>query len=82
MATKQFDYLAEVSRLMDALRVEGLKPEADQLQQCIEAGATGTEILMALRWNLQKMMQSSPSLSDVTKSRARQVLAGIDLLLK
>jgi len=81
MPTKQLDYLVEVARLMDALRVEGFESEADRRGECVDAGSTGTEILMAVRHALLGLLSSKLALSDVTAARARQVITGIGSLL-
>ena len=55
------DYCALTRQLMDQLRVEGLVGEASSLLQVMESGATGTEILMGLRWHLKQMRHASVS---------------------
>lgn len=81
MSPKQFNYLYEISRLIDAFRREGLETVANQLQQCIDEGSTGTEILMSLLWTLRQAQPAVSSLSDMTRERVKYVQNQIEMLL-
>ena len=50
------DYYAESRCLADDLRAEGLGDYADALLAAIESSSTGTEILMAINWNLDRLL--------------------------
>lgn len=52
------DYYAESRRLAVDLRAEGLDDSADALLAAIESSSTGTEILMAIKWNLDSLTAS------------------------
>lgn len=49
------DYHREARDIASRLEQEGLKAESASLVEAIEGGSTGTEILMALRWHLDRV---------------------------
>lgn len=53
------DYYAESKKLAEDLETEGLGKYANALLDAIAQGSTGTEILMALSWNLDHLIDSS-----------------------
>lgn len=60
-----FDYYAVARDLIQGLVAEGYPTHASKLQDAIDNGSTGTEILMALRFNLNeisKKVSLSPKL--------------------
>jgi hypothetical protein len=59
------DYYAESRRLADDLRAEGLGDCADALLDAIESGSTGTEILMAIKWNLDRLIAAGEGSRDL-----------------
>jgi hypothetical protein len=56
-----FDHYAAARNLINLLEAEGLKHEALILRSAMEEGSTGTEILMALRFHLTKILQVLPT---------------------
>ena len=52
------DYHREARDIAARLEQEGLTAEAASLVDAIEGGSTGTEILMALRWHLDRIDKS------------------------
>lgn len=67
-----YNHYEEVAKLSEELRNENLDNAADTITHCIEAGATGTEIFMALRWNIGKILKSN-KLSKNAKLRAQRL---------
>ena len=55
-----FDHYAAVRVLIAHLSHAGYAAEAASLTAAMEEGATGTEIFMALRFHLSKIIQSMP----------------------
>jgi hypothetical protein len=74
------DLYAEAGRLADGLNTLGLSERAHAIRGAIARGATGTEILMDLRHELDALAGES-DLPLVMKSRALSIRAGIDALL-
>jgi hypothetical protein len=75
------DYYAEARDIARSLEQNGLTAEARALVDAIDAGSTGTEILMALRWRLQRIDESNPKTSLQTRHRIRDLCAAIDIAL-
>jgi hypothetical protein len=71
------DYHAEAREIARSLDDEGYKGEAQSLRDAIDNGSTGTEILMGLRWNLQRIDQASLSISPGLRARARDLAGAI-----
>jgi hypothetical protein len=67
MTQKDIDEQAIMNAIIHNLQAEGYVEWADKLSGAIEGGATGTEISMALRWNLQQIRQTCADLTDETK---------------
>ena len=47
------DYYREAADIADLLEAKGLAEDSSALRLAMESGATATEILMALRWQLR-----------------------------
>jgi hypothetical protein len=54
------DPYLRVGELAARLRALGLDHDADALENAVVAGATGTEIFMALRWHLRALLHKAP----------------------
>jgi hypothetical protein len=72
------DYYAMAREVASALRAEGLGDWGSRLEDAIAAGATSTEILMALRWHLRALRSNPVQLSPETERAVRQLLAVIE----
>jgi hypothetical protein len=66
-----FDHYKEAKNLAEALRKEKLDNYADKIILAMEEGSTGTEIFMALRWNVQKVMKLKNIPSDIRNKATR-----------
>lgn len=49
------DLYSQIAEIVDALRDAGETAWADLLANDVQAGSTGTEILMAVRWHLRQV---------------------------
>jgi len=71
-----FDYYLEARDLISRLKSEGDDESASKLRSAMEGGATGTEILMALRFHLAEIIKNIP-LRDETRIQASRLLVEI-----
>jgi hypothetical protein len=67
------DYYAEAKELAALLEREGFAQEARSLVRSISDGATATEILMALRWRLERIDSPGFMLTSQTRARVREL---------
>ena len=66
---KNYDYYEEASSLASLLTKDGEDKYATKLNEAIEQGCTGTEILMALKFNIEEILKLS-SISEASKKKA------------
>jgi hypothetical protein len=76
-----FDHYAEASNLIDHLSVDGHPIEAAILKSALEDGATGTEILMALRFHLSGIIRRV-SLTGASQIIASRLLSELNEVLE
>jgi len=76
-----YDHYVETQELIDMLRKEGLNNYADAMLIAMEEGATGTEIFMALRWNVKNLIESKQC-SDIAEIKARRLYQELDKALQ
>ena len=67
--------------LVVRLRADGADHLADAVNHAIDAGSTGTEILMALRQQLEQVLKADEP-SSQAKQLAKELRTEIDELLK
>jgi hypothetical protein len=72
------DYYAETRRIAQELRDEGLLREAQELQDAMDRGATATEILMGVRWQLRQSDSANETRNFATKRSIQQLLSDLD----
>jgi hypothetical protein len=75
------DVYARAAWLKDNLRTRGQVECAEEIQKAIAAGATGTEILMSLRWQVERMLRNRVFEAEEI-AVAQAIIAGIHGLLK
>jgi uncharacterized protein with GYD domain len=75
------DYYTEAYDIVRCLEQDDLNSEAAALVNAIESGSTGTEILMALRWELQRIDESNLALSSHTRRRILDLGSAIAVAL-
>jgi hypothetical protein len=76
------DYFAEAKALATKLATEGYGTWSQQLTDKIDEGATGTEIVMGLRWVLAQLLQKEQGLSADLRAEAHGLQRALDRLLK
>lgn len=65
----RYNHYKEAEKLIGMLESSQLKGYAASLQEALDSGATGTEIFMALRWNLTKLL-SDPLCTEPLRIKA------------
>jgi hypothetical protein len=76
------DYYAEADALAGKLVDRGYGTWAEQLTDAIAADATGTEIVMGLRWVLAEMLQKAGDLPADIQQQATGLHKGLDRILR
>lgn len=76
-----FDHYDEATKLAEELRKNNFFNYANAIIDAMECGATGTEIFMALRWNIEKVIKSC-EVSDSLKTQAKRLYKELDKSLK
>lgn len=77
---KSFDYIAEAREIRDALE-DGLADWKVRIDEAISAGSTGTEILMAVRWNLAELLKARPDLPPNLVTKIKDFIMAANKLL-
>ena len=76
------DYYAEAREIARCLERDGLVDDARALRNAIDSGSTGTEILMALRWHLQRIDKARPAAaSSESRRHIRSLEAALGAVL-
>ena len=52
-----YDIYEAARHIVQELTEQGMSIWADRIEDAIASGSTGTEILMAVRWNLQELQK-------------------------
>ena len=76
-----FDYIAEARAIRDALGNDH-SDWRRRIDDAIAAGSTGTEILMAIRWNLEALLKAEPMLPSELVSRIKNYIVEANKLLQ
>jgi hypothetical protein len=71
-----------VEDLIHDLMSIDLSAEAERLRLAMDTGSTGTEVFLALRYELTVIQSTGAQLSDETMSKISQALAAIDSALR
>jgi hypothetical protein len=78
-----FDHYKEARELAEELRKEKIEHFADRIIRAMEEGSTGTEIFMALRWNIEQLLKTKElSYSKSIKDKARCLYSELDKALQ
>lgn len=75
-----YDIYAEVYAIENLLVDEGLAGRSRRLQLAIDQGSTGTEVLMALRFEIEQTM-ASEHVSDIMEVRMKRICREISSVL-
>jgi hypothetical protein len=76
-----YDHYEEAKFLIEELSGGPLKNYAIILQNSIDEGSTGTEIFMALRWNLDKLLKEV-NCSDSIRVKVSRLREELDSALR
>ena len=78
-----FDHYKEALALSEELRRQRIDDFADQIIRAMEQGSTGTEIFMALRWNIENLLNKRGHLlPKAIKNKARRLLEQLEKALQ
>lgn len=78
-----FDHYKEARGLAEELRKEKLEYFANRIIKSMEEGSTGTEIFMALRWNIEQLLKTKElSCPKSIKDRAIRLYMELDKALQ
>lgn len=77
----EYDHYNEAKTLISTLRDTPCADYADALQAAIDGGSTGTEIFLALRWNLEHLIDEE-NLDPAIRRRAIQLRDELDSALQ
>lgn len=64
------DFYKNIREFTGQLETAGFSAWASKLTDAIDAGSTGSEILMAVRWNLQELLRNEVDLPSALKLQA------------
>ncbi len=67
-----YDHYQEAKSIITTLQGSSLNIYSDLLQNAMDEGATGTEIFMALKWNIENLLKED-DLDDLIKARATRL---------
>lgn len=79
--TYEYDHYKEADELITILHTTQLQDYGNTLQAAMDEGATGTEIFMALRWNLEKLLNEQ-SCTGLVRTKAKRLWAELDKALQ
>lgn len=77
-----YEYYTVAREIEKRLNTEGFGTWAQKLEDAIVAGGTGTEIFMALRWNLKLIKREIKTLSIETIRLIDDLLIHLNAALK
>jgi hypothetical protein len=72
------DLHRDAAALAQSLRDQGFPDQGRALENALAGGATGTEILTALRWTIKKLLAARLRLSPDLRAQAKALTAAID----
>ena len=76
-----YDHYQETKAIIEMLQGTSLNDYAALLQGALDEGSTGTEIFMALRWNIGNLLNEI-DLDDATRTRAKKLWEALDMALQ
>ena len=77
----KYDCYKEAEELIKILHLSScLKHYSETLQAAIDGGSTGTEIFMALRWNLKKLLKEK-SCEGLVRDKSKKLLEELNKAL-
>ena len=76
-----YNHYQETEELIELLVSSSLKKQSKALRNAMDAGATGAEVFMALRWNIDQTI-SNASISGAIATKAIRLRDELDTCLK
>jgi sugar phosphate isomerase/epimerase len=76
-----YDHYKAADEIIRMLRDKGLNDWAEKLDNAIAAGYTGTEIAMALCWNLMQMKRKEKKLSSDVLNKTNKLITELKKIL-
>ena len=76
-----FNYLTEACAIRDAWVGDNLSDWRTRISDAIDTGSTGSEVLMAVRWNLAELLKAEPSVTTDVSGRIKNYLLAANTLL-
>lgn len=76
-----YDHYAVAERIAGELEEQGHHVWSERLRDAIASGSTGTEICMALRWQLDRMRDARLGVLPETLSESNELFGRLDRLL-
>jgi len=77
---QSFDYITSARIIQDELSGE-FSEWKTRMDDALAGGSTGTEILMAVRWNLSELLKTNPALPKEMHSRINDYIEAANKLL-
>lgn len=72
-----YDHYKEADEIIKELHRLNYAEEADCLQESMDRGSTGTEIFMALKWNLNKQLVEL-QLPELLRAKAKKLIKELE----
>ncbi len=76
-----FDYVNEGRSIAKELFSLGLEDWQQRIEEVIDFGSTGTEILMGVRWNLSELIKSDTKLPPLIDQRLKDYILSANKIL-
>ncbi len=73
-----YDYYKVADEVCERLKSAGLESAAQRIKDAIAAGSTGTEILMALRFELNGVLEENTNLGADLKLQIQSLISHIN----
>ena len=72
-----YDHYKEAQSIISMLQGTSLSIYSEKLKDSMEKGSTGTEIFMALRWNIERLLKEK-NLNRSVRDRAQRLWEELD----
>ena len=76
-----YDYYKVADEICDRLQASGLEEQAQRIKEAIASGSTGTEILMALRFEVGELLKGNASLDAELRLEIQSLISHINAAL-
>lgn len=76
-----YDFYSEIDSLINILNKESFNEQASTLKDAVDSGSTSSEILMSLRWNLNKILLDSHKYDCFIRMKIKHIIKELDKVL-